>query len=95
MLIGLKNLVLDLVLALQNLLVARLLPFSNDHGVLLGDVLRFISLMVSNELCRYHNQILPCRYLNSTSRRDANKNIRRAGILIVTFTAPGGSRVLD
>jgi hypothetical protein len=50
MYIGLKNLVLDLVLALQNLPAARLLPSPNGRGILLGDLSRFISLVVSNEL---------------------------------------------
>jgi hypothetical protein len=48
MYIGLKNLVLDLVLALQNLPAARLLPSPNGRGILLGDLSRFISLVVPN-----------------------------------------------
>ncbi|KAI9777129.1 MAG: hypothetical protein M1839_009085 [Geoglossum umbratile] len=50
MYIDLKNLVLDLVLALQNLPAARLLPSPNGRGILLGDLSRFISLVVSNDL---------------------------------------------
>ena len=47
--IGFKNLVLDLILALQNLPAARLLPSPNGRGILRGDLLRFISLVVSND----------------------------------------------
>ena len=46
--IGLKNLVLDLVLELQNLPAARVLP-PNGRGILLGNLSRFISLVVSND----------------------------------------------
>ena len=49
MYIGLKNLVLDLALALQNLPAARLLPSPNGYRILLGDLSRFISLVVSND----------------------------------------------
>src|SRR5271163_1979313 len=38
--IGLKNLVLDLILALQTLPTARLLPSPNNRGTLFGDLLR-------------------------------------------------------
>jgi Fungal protein kinase len=47
--IGLKNLVLDLILALQNLPAARLLPSPNGRGILLSDLLRFASLVVSDD----------------------------------------------
>jgi hypothetical protein len=39
--IGLKNLVLNLILALQTLPTARLLPSSNNRGTLFGDLSRF------------------------------------------------------
>src|SRR5580700_399749 len=41
--IGFKDLVIDLILALQNLPAARLLPSPNGRGILLGDLSRFIS----------------------------------------------------
>src|SRR5437762_3801707 len=47
--IGLKNLVLDLVLELQNLPAPRVLPSPNGRGILLGNLSRFISLVVSND----------------------------------------------
>ncbi|KAI9767834.1 MAG: hypothetical protein M1839_004335 [Geoglossum umbratile] len=46
---GLKNLVIDLILALQNLPAAHLLPSPNGRGVLRDDLLRFFSLVVSND----------------------------------------------
>ncbi|KAI9766363.1 MAG: hypothetical protein M1840_006627 [Geoglossum simile] len=45
----LKNLVIDLILALQNLPAAHLLPSPNGRGVLRDDLLRFFSLVVSND----------------------------------------------
>jgi hypothetical protein len=46
--IGLKNLVLDLILALQTLLTARLLPSSNNRKTLFGDLLRFNAVVNSD-----------------------------------------------
>jgi hypothetical protein len=46
--IGLRNPVLDLVLALQTLPTARLLPSSNNRGTLFGDLSRF-NLVVGSD----------------------------------------------
>ncbi|KAI9777873.1 MAG: hypothetical protein M1839_008550 [Geoglossum umbratile] len=46
---GLKNLVIDLILALQHLPAARLLPSPNGRGVLRDDLLRFLSPAVSSD----------------------------------------------
>lgn len=46
---GAKNLVLDLILALQGLPDARRLPSPNGRGSLLGDLSRFISVVDSDE----------------------------------------------
>lgn len=46
---ALKNLALDLFLALQNLEVARHLPSSSGRGTLRGDLLRFSSLAASDD----------------------------------------------
>ncbi len=43
-----KNLVLDLILALQNEPAARILPSRNGHGTLLGDLSGHITLVDSN-----------------------------------------------
>lgn len=40
---------LDLILALQNLPAARLLPSPNGREILLSDLLRLVSLVVSAE----------------------------------------------
>ena len=45
--IGAKNLVLDLVLALQNLPAARLLPSPNGRGSLRSDLLRLAPLVLA------------------------------------------------
>jgi hypothetical protein len=47
--IGLKNLVLDLILALQILPTACLLPSPNNRGTLFGDLSRFNSVVDSND----------------------------------------------
>jgi hypothetical protein len=47
--IGLKNLVLDLILALQTLPKARLLPSPNNRGTLFGDLFRFNSVVDSDD----------------------------------------------
>src|SRR3982074_3420495 len=47
--IGAKNLVLDLVLALQNLPAARLLPSPNGRGSLRSDLLRLAPLVDSDD----------------------------------------------
>src|SRR4051794_35743613 len=49
MYIGLKNLVLDLILALQSLPTARLLPSPNRRGTLFGDLSRFNSVVDSGD----------------------------------------------
>ncbi|KAI9765136.1 MAG: hypothetical protein M1839_005614, partial [Geoglossum umbratile] len=46
---GLKNLVLDLIWALQSLLVARLLPSPNGRGTLRTDLLRFTPVVDSGD----------------------------------------------
>jgi hypothetical protein len=46
---ALKNLALDLFLALQNLPVARYFPSPNGRGIILGDLSRFVSLVLSND----------------------------------------------
>ncbi|KAI9858499.1 MAG: hypothetical protein M1813_006440 [Trichoglossum hirsutum] len=46
---GLKNLVLDLILALQSLLTARLLSSPNRYGTLFGDLSRFNSVVDSSD----------------------------------------------
>jgi hypothetical protein len=43
-----KNLVLDLILALQNKLAARILALQNRQGTLLRDLSSYISLVNSN-----------------------------------------------
>jgi len=45
----LRNIALNLFLALQNLSAARYLPSSNRRGILRGDLLRFGSLAISDE----------------------------------------------
>ena len=47
--IGLKNLVLDLILALQTLPTARLLPSPNNRGTLFGDLSRFNAVVDSDD----------------------------------------------
>jgi hypothetical protein len=47
--IGPKNLVLDLMLALQTLLTARLLPSPNNRGTLFGDLSKFNSVVDSDD----------------------------------------------
>jgi hypothetical protein len=47
--IGLKNLVLDLILALQTLPTARLLPSPNNRGTLVGDLSRFNAAVDSDD----------------------------------------------
>src|SRR3954451_9813357 len=47
--VGLKNLVLDLILALQSLPTARLLPSPNRRGTLFGDLSRFNSVVDSGD----------------------------------------------
>ena|ERR1700722_15971689 len=47
MYIGLKNLVLDLILALQTFPTARLLPSPNNRGTLFGDLSRFNAVVDS------------------------------------------------
>lgn len=47
---GLKNLALDLFIALQNLSVARYLPSSSGRGILLGDLSKFVSLLSSDDV---------------------------------------------
>jgi hypothetical protein len=47
--IGLKNLVLDLMLALQTLLTARLLPSPNNRGTLFCDLSKFNSVVDSDD----------------------------------------------
>jgi hypothetical protein len=46
---ALKNLALDLFLALQNLPVARYLPSPNRRGTLFGDLARFASVVDSDD----------------------------------------------
>ncbi|KAI9772490.1 MAG: hypothetical protein M1840_000695 [Geoglossum simile] len=46
---GLKNLMIDLILDLQNLPAAHLLPSLNGHKVFHNDLLWFFSLVVSND----------------------------------------------
>jgi hypothetical protein len=46
---GLRNLALDLFLALQSLPVARYLPSPNSREIILGDLSRFVSLAVSDD----------------------------------------------
>lgn len=43
-----KNLVLDLILALQSQPAARILPSRNGHGTLLGDLSGYVTLVDSN-----------------------------------------------
>jgi hypothetical protein len=47
--IGLKNLVLDLILALQTLPTARLLSSPNKRGTLFGDLSRFNAVVDSDD----------------------------------------------
>jgi len=47
--VGAENLVLDLILALQNLPAARLFPSPNGRGILLSDLLRLTSLVISDD----------------------------------------------
>jgi hypothetical protein len=46
--ISLKNLVLDLILALQTLSTVRLLPSLNNRGTLFGDLSRFNAVVDSD-----------------------------------------------
>ena len=47
--IAAKNLVLDLILALQTLPTARLLPSPNNRGTLFGDLSRFNAVVDSDD----------------------------------------------
>jgi hypothetical protein len=47
--LGAKNLVLDLILALQNLPAACLLPSPNGRGSLFGDLSRFNSVIDTDD----------------------------------------------
>ena len=50
MYIAAKNLVVDLILALQSQPAARILPSRNSRGTLLGDLSAYVTLIDSNNL---------------------------------------------
>jgi hypothetical protein len=68
---GLKNLALDLFLALQNLSAARYLPSSSSRGTFRGDLLRFGSLVVEDDVDV--NSVIPL--IERVIEHAANKDI--------------------
>jgi hypothetical protein len=70
--IGLKNLVLDLILALQTLPTARLLPSPNNRGIFFGDLSRFYAVVDSDDfdiksVVPLLEQVPPASYLPKLS----------------------------
>ena len=82
---GLKNLALDLFIALQNLSVARYLPSSSGRGILLGDLSRFVSLLSSDDVDVYCVIPLIKRVIERASDEDV---LNAASALITPRATP-------
>ncbi|KAH0562893.1 hypothetical protein GP486_002515 [Trichoglossum hirsutum] len=80
----LKNVVLDLILALQTLLVARQLFSPNGRGILLGDLSRLVSLVVSNDFD--FKPVIPL--LNKVVDKAPDVEIWGAVYVLVTQSTP-------
>jgi len=81
--IGLKNLVLDLILALQTLPTARLLPSPNNRGTLFGDLSRFNAVVDSDDFDI--KSVVPL--LEQVIKRAPDKDIWSAVISLVSLRA--------
>ena len=75
---------IDLILALQNLPVARLLPSPNGRGILLGDLSRFVSLVVSDNFDL--KSVIPL--LNKVVNKAPDEDIWGAVYHLVTESTP-------
>ncbi|KAI9856816.1 MAG: hypothetical protein M1813_008753 [Trichoglossum hirsutum] len=80
----LKNLVVDLILALQNLPAARLLPSRSGRGTILGDLQRFGSLVDSDDFDA--KRVIPL--LKEVTRNAPDVDIWDAVYSLVTESTP-------
>src|SRR6266536_2436457 len=81
---ALKNLALDLFLALQNLPVIRYLPSPNGREILLGDLLRFSLLAVSDDF----DVRLITPLLNAVSKNESDEEIWSKFYELATESTP-------
>ena len=82
--VGLKNLVVDLILALQNLPAARLLLSSAGRGTLRSDLLRLGSLVDSD----YFNIERFTPLLKTVLNRESDEDVWNNAIATVTESTP-------